>query len=946
MSVSTQLYSGTYRGTVCRNNDPFLQARATLKVPEVLGNSESAWAVPSSPTTTVPGVGIQVWVTFAGGDIRTPVYTAHGLKELATSVDVLTDTLPPKQPSGLALSSTFVAAQDGGVTARLQAQWVPPTQNQDGTPLTDLAGYEAAMTYDDGSNPATVWGGSVTTSVDLLTWSNVLPGVNVWTRVRALDTNGNPSLWTVASTVTVSASSPLEAPSTPLAVGVLGGIKVTWDGADDQGNQQAPTFDHIQVVRDTDVNFSNPTVVCTMRSAGSFYDAGVGYVNSYNYELIAVSNTNILSTPSTSVNATAVQAGTDDLAVNSVTADQLSAGSVDAVSLAADIVLAGKISTALSGRRTEIDNDNGIVVYETDGSILVQFPNDPLQSAAFNGDLTAQSLTVQGNMSIQGITNQISQNSSVVLLTGLSAPTTPPSAVVDYPQVYCGVATYQNRVGWCSLGSNYWSTYPSANANVVYLQQYNADGSYNHALTVTLSNSFGTAANGSTVRQHGGITAIGNVLYALVWWPGWTAPKGSTQQSIPGGYYVFAVNATTGAVIDYGLIYWSTSYRRPAIGTDGSNLIVAQTGSGNVYFYAYSPPTGGIMAGRQLSTTSGTTLPTSGVTALNDDLIYVGKQNYDFGGNYVVVAGENTPSILVLTNNNTLYPGYSFALADVSSVGFTWNGTAFTSLSQSSPTLTIYTGLTWTTSDPSTWWLSITYTDSNPGGTGVHETSQSVRSHFTMKKRARLTVAIPDDPVRPNPTTPDDPTGVNLYIGRGNTDPGFLAMERQPVFPDGTASVQYTTFVLAPTGGAAVQPPPATTNFPNAVPGKIVSNDSTSLVINGDGSARMGQMSVDPPIAGARGVVNIPNRLPIAIAAGTLMVQPSAAGVPTAATVTLPAGVFTVPPILSATLYTRAAGTDVTGLGVWPINASSFSVYVTRNNTIGTTISWQAVQLS
>lgn len=83
--MSAEPVMGTYRGSVSNNQDPLGETRVTLLIPQILGDAESAWAVPSTPTNRVPDVGQVLWVSFSGGDITKPVYTPLGLMEIDAS---------------------------------------------------------------------------------------------------------------------------------------------------------------------------------------------------------------------------------------------------------------------------------------------------------------------------------------------------------------------------------------------------------------------------------------------------------------------------------------------------------------------------------------------------------------------------------------------------------------------------------------------------------------------------------------------------------------------------------------------------------------------------------------------------------------------------------------------------------------------------------------------
>ena len=72
---------GKYRGTVTDNQDPRHQGRLRVQVPEVLGDTDSGWALPCAPyggdrmgLYAVPAVGAGVWVEFEAGDVSRPIW--------------------------------------------------------------------------------------------------------------------------------------------------------------------------------------------------------------------------------------------------------------------------------------------------------------------------------------------------------------------------------------------------------------------------------------------------------------------------------------------------------------------------------------------------------------------------------------------------------------------------------------------------------------------------------------------------------------------------------------------------------------------------------------------------------------------------------------------------------------------------------------------------------
>ncbi|MCB1745300.1 MAG: phage tail protein [Gammaproteobacteria bacterium] len=76
-------YYGKYRGFVTDNEDPEHRARLRLRVPSVLGEEESGWALPCLPfgglsgqgQYMVPEPGAQVWIEFEEGELSHPIWT-------------------------------------------------------------------------------------------------------------------------------------------------------------------------------------------------------------------------------------------------------------------------------------------------------------------------------------------------------------------------------------------------------------------------------------------------------------------------------------------------------------------------------------------------------------------------------------------------------------------------------------------------------------------------------------------------------------------------------------------------------------------------------------------------------------------------------------------------------------------------------------------------------
>lgn len=78
----TSRHYGKYRAIVTDNKDPKNLGRIKARVPEVLGNVETGWALPCVPYAgdgsgqyTVPEPGTGVWIEFEAGDVSRPIWS-------------------------------------------------------------------------------------------------------------------------------------------------------------------------------------------------------------------------------------------------------------------------------------------------------------------------------------------------------------------------------------------------------------------------------------------------------------------------------------------------------------------------------------------------------------------------------------------------------------------------------------------------------------------------------------------------------------------------------------------------------------------------------------------------------------------------------------------------------------------------------------------------------
>jgi uncharacterized protein involved in type VI secretion and phage assembly len=82
MNENGQRFQGKFRGIVTDNRDPLMTGRIKARVPDVLGEEESGWALPSSPYAgdgvglfLIPPVDASVWIEFEHGDPEYPIWS-------------------------------------------------------------------------------------------------------------------------------------------------------------------------------------------------------------------------------------------------------------------------------------------------------------------------------------------------------------------------------------------------------------------------------------------------------------------------------------------------------------------------------------------------------------------------------------------------------------------------------------------------------------------------------------------------------------------------------------------------------------------------------------------------------------------------------------------------------------------------------------------------------
>jgi uncharacterized protein involved in type VI secretion and phage assembly len=97
-------FFGKYRGVVTDNLDPVLIGRVRARVPDVMGERDSGWAMPCAPFGgdqtgffAVPAVGAGVWIEFEQGDPDRPIWAGCWWGNVAEVPPTLLAPPPPSK---------------------------------------------------------------------------------------------------------------------------------------------------------------------------------------------------------------------------------------------------------------------------------------------------------------------------------------------------------------------------------------------------------------------------------------------------------------------------------------------------------------------------------------------------------------------------------------------------------------------------------------------------------------------------------------------------------------------------------------------------------------------------------------------------------------------------------------------------------------------------------
>ncbi|HUZ03389.1 MAG TPA: phage baseplate assembly protein V [Thermomicrobiaceae bacterium] len=143
-------YFGKYRGFVTANDDPDNLGRIKAKVPRLLGDEETGWALPAFPyggkseqgLFLVPDRDAGVWIEFEAGDLSYPIwsgtwYTAGAIPESAG---------PGKKVLKTQSGHKLVLDDDGGSVLIADANGNSITLDRTGITISAASGNSITLT--------------------------------------------------------------------------------------------------------------------------------------------------------------------------------------------------------------------------------------------------------------------------------------------------------------------------------------------------------------------------------------------------------------------------------------------------------------------------------------------------------------------------------------------------------------------------------------------------------------------------------------------------------------------------------------------------------------------------------------------------------------------------------------------------------------------------------
>lgn len=568
-------------------------------------------------------------------------------------------------------------------------------------------------------------------------------------------------------------------------------------------------------------------------------------------------------------------------------------GMLEADAVDGMVITGATIQTARTGARVTQDA-SGIAVYDDADDWRVRLTP---YGSTFKGDLEAESLVSTGPAEFRHTENRIAQGARLVLDAGVTDPTAPP--VVQPYWASVGFTPPEGGVlyGLAYADGKYWTfvDVPNASEGDRLISIDPATGVVGDNIPIT--DQFWAA---------GGVTAIGSELFLL-----------GQKSGTPYKYFV-RVYSTAGAFLrewEYTEVGWSKTNPlgyKPGIGTDGTNVVIAQcTDAGSLIWRTYNTTTGATIA--TVDCKDGTKSDIGG--------IYIGPGDWG-GGTFVTVrktSGNVGDAIVTFSTSGVWDPAKSWKTAENGrDTGLAFADGKFRTLNGGGGRINEYAPPT-TGDDSPDWWVAYRWETDFDSDNALDYTSRiSPPTRFTWPRRARLKAL-------------GSPLPVGVETIGGFTAKKATTPERTDFRRSFTNTQQGKSVALWHYLDSETTVPAEVNTYPTATPSSIVSASNT-YEVNGDGSGRWGPLTFNPNGT----VTGVPK-----VASGVVQLNVPSNNGRVSATVTLPAGRFTTKPAIQVTARTR-----------WPVvhaatftdeTTTSFVVWARRDTAGPLDVAWTAI---
>lgn len=568
-------------------------------------------------------------------------------------------------------------------------------------------------------------------------------------------------------------------------------------------------------------------------------------------------------------------------------------GMLEADAVDGMVVTGATIQTARTGARVTQDA-SGIAVYDDADDWRVRLTP---YGSTFKGDLEAESLVATGPAEFRHTENRLGQGAKLVLEAGVTDPTAPP--VVQPYWASVGFTPPEGGVlyGLAYADGKYWTFVDVPNASEV-------------DRLISIDPATGVVGDNIPMTDQfwaaGGVTAIGSELFLL-----------GQKSGTPYKYFV-RVYSTAGAFLrewEYTDVGWSKTNPltyKPGIGTDGTNVVIAQcTDAGSLIWRTYNKTTGATIA--TVDCKDGTKSDVGG--------IYIGPGDWG-GGTFVTVrktSGNVGDAIVTFSTSGVWDPAKSWKTAENGrDTGLAFADGKFRTLNGGGGRINEYAPPT-TGDDSPDWWVAYRWETDFDSDNALDYTSRiSPPTRFTWPRRARLKAL-------------GSPLPVGVETIGGFTAKKATTPERTDFRRSFTNTQQGKSVALWHYLDSETTVPAEVNTYPTATPSSIASASST-FEVKGDGTGRWGPLTFNPNGT----VTGVPK-----VASGVVQLNVPTNNGRVSATVTLPAGRFTTKPAIQVTARTA-----------WPVvhaatftdeTTTSFVVWARRDTAGPLDVAWTAI---